>query len=225
MQGSEHAAHSGVERSHHLGVGGQVTAVVVKDIGDVARYLFVLRTFPWPMRRGEVKRQEERVVTLLLPDTLDRALGQQVRVIANLLHRHLAFVQVAARLRARTRFVREIVDAAAVVAEEDVITALERTEHRQEAQVPFAEQGGPVAGLLQQRGQRRVFRRQADAPGRPGDRLFQAAAQAVLVEPYRAGGLPGAFWCERLVGPDVNQNRKGIVASRLLYDDDVFRSW
>ena len=169
----------GVQRRHHPAVRGQVAAVVVEDVADLARHGLVARAFPRPVRRREVQRQEERLCRLLLADVIDGALGQQVRVVADLVHRHFAFVQVFRHVGPDARLVREVVDGAAVVAEEEVVAALQRAEGRQVAQVPLAEQRRAVAVLLQQRRQGRMLRRQADA--------FSTARRSALPA-RRAGG-------------------------------------
>src|SRR6202048_2793758 len=76
--------------------------------------------------------------------------------------------------------VRVIVDGAAAETKEVIITALERTEFRQSAQMPFADQAGAVARLLQQRWQGRMIGRQADIRvARPW--LLEPQPQPILV--------------------------------------------
>src|SRR6185295_15551337 len=58
--------------------------------------------------------------------------------------------------------VRVVVHRAPAETEEVIITALERAEFWQSAEMPLANQTGAIAGLLQQRRQGRMIRRQAD---------------------------------------------------------------
>jgi hypothetical protein len=58
--------------------------------------------------------------------------------------------------------VRIVVHGAPAEAKEVIITALKRTEFRQSAEMPLANQTGAIARLLQQRRQGRMIRRQAD---------------------------------------------------------------
>src|SRR4029450_6077601 len=92
-------------------------------------------------------------------DRLHRALAEEVGHIANAIDRHLLLVERHWRLAA----VIKIVGIAAENSEEVVVAALERTEVGQIAEVPFADQRGAVARFLENRRQRRVARRQADA--------------------------------------------------------------
>src|SRR5215475_8867548 len=76
----------------------------------------------------------------------------------------------------------EIVRGAAEYPEEMVIATLERTEIRQEAEMPFADQRCAVAGATKQRRQRRMAWGQPDVPGRARvDRLLQSDREAILV--------------------------------------------
>src|ERR1044072_7573589 len=65
----------------------------------------------------------------------------------------------------RVRTMIEIVGTAADYAEEVVVAALQWTEIWQVAEMPFANQGGGIARLLQQRRQSGVAWRQADVLG------------------------------------------------------------
>lgn len=94
-------------------------------------------------------RRTEQQAASVLADELGGTVAQQVRVIAGLADRHLAFEQVLFHVRADTRLVGEVVDSAAVIAEEAVVTAFQRAKIGQVAQVPFAEQRSAVSGLLQ----------------------------------------------------------------------------
>src|SRR5262249_61991244 len=71
------------------------------------------------------------------------------------------------------------IDRAAAEAEQRVVAARERPELRQEAEVPFADQRGAVAGRAQQRRQGRMLRRQPDV-AIAGERLLEPEAQAIL---------------------------------------------
>src|SRR5438552_18548584 len=76
--------------------------------------------------------------------------------------------------------VRVVVDGAAAEAVEMIVPALLRTERRQLAKVPLADERRPVTGLLQQRRNRRLLRREADdAVGR--ERFLEADAVPVLI--------------------------------------------
>ena len=61
-----------------------------------------------------------------------------------------------------------------------IVAAFQRTEFRQNSQMPFADQRRAVAGLLQQGRQRGMLRRQTDVGCRT-ERLFEPDAQPVLV--------------------------------------------
>jgi len=78
--------------------------------------------------------------------------------------------------------VGEVVGAACVKAVELLVARHARAEMRRVAQVPFADQGGGVAGVAQQRGHGGMVGRQAQhlVAVDAGDRLLGRAAQAVL---------------------------------------------
>src|SRR5438034_2435541 len=75
---------------------------------------------------------------------------------------------------------RVIVHSAPAETEEVIITALERTEFRQSAQMPLADQAGAVARPLQQRRQGRMLGRQAHL-GVARQRLLEPQPQPILV--------------------------------------------
>src|SRR6266566_8110448 len=76
--------------------------------------------------------------------------------------------------------VREIIHRGSPKSKKVVITALERTEFRQRAQMPLADQAGAVARLPQQRWQSRMLGRQADL-GVARQRLLEAQAEPILI--------------------------------------------
>jgi hypothetical protein len=130
------------------------------------------------MRRGEMQAHQERLLRSgVALNGLHRPIAEQVRHVAVPLDRHLLFVKLA-RLRAgaqRIRTMIEIVGSAAEDAEEVIVAALQWTEIRKVTEMPFADQRGAVARLLQQRRQRRMVRGQADIlRSRRIDRLFKA---------------------------------------------------
>src|SRR5438094_909174 len=78
---------------------------------------------------------------------------------------------------------------AVVDAEETVVAALQRAEARQEAQVPFADEGSSISGFFKQRRQRRMAGRQADTFGTLRiQRLFQTQREAILITAGNEGG-------------------------------------
>ena len=90
-------------------------------------------------------------------DHLDRPIAEQVRHVANSLNRDLLLVELAREPGYRelvglegVRTMVEIVCAAAEDSEELIVAALQRTEIRQRAEMPFADQRGAIARLLQQ---------------------------------------------------------------------------
>ena len=76
---------------------------------------------------------------------------------------------------------REVIEGAAAESPEVIVAALERAEVGQIAEVPFAEQGGAVAGFLEERGQRGMLGRQAQSGVAGAQRLVEADGQAVLI--------------------------------------------
>src|SRR5262249_50736013 len=150
-------------------------------------FRLVIRSFPGPMRRSEVQTQEKRFlrpgVTL---DRLHGALAKKVGHVADAIDWHLLLVKWNRRLAA----VIEIVGRASEDAKEVVVAALERAEVGQETKVPLTDERGAVAGLLEDRRQGRMARRQADARRRRViERLLESEWQAHLVA---AGDQRGA---------------------------------
>ena len=83
---------------------------------------------------------------MLRAHELHRALAQQVGEVAVTLHFGLVLPQI---MFAAARAVGEIIDAAGHRAEEGVVAAFLGAEMRAEAEVPFADQRGGVAGVAQ----------------------------------------------------------------------------
>ena len=129
-------------------------------------------------------RQEEgRLASALPADEVHGALGDEIGEIPGGMGFRLSLEEVVLPGRVA---VGEVVEAAAHRAEELPVAALQRSEVRQEAEVPLADQRRRVAGVAQQRGQRRMVRRQAQhrvAAVTARDRLVVAAAQPVLEAP------------------------------------------
>src|SRR5207244_8594047 len=113
-------------------------------------------------------------------DHADRAIPEQRRQITRLPHGNIAVPEI--RLLT-ARVVRVVIDGAASEAEEVVVAALQWTELRQVAEMPFPDERRPVAGFPQQRWQRRMLRRQADIRRGVGQRLLEADTQPVLIAP------------------------------------------
>src|SRR5262249_51871256 len=153
-------------------------AVAMEEIADTLRLRLVVRTFPRPMRRGEMQAHEERLPGARVAlDHLHGAIAEQVGHVAVALDRHLLLVELAGRraLPGVIGAVIEIVGGAAEDSEEVVVAALERAEVRQIAEVPLADQRSAVARRLEERRQRGMARRQADVLRRRSvDRFLQA---------------------------------------------------
>jgi hypothetical protein len=128
-------------------------------------------------------QEEGRLASALPADEVHGALGDEIGEIPDGMGLRFSLEEVVLPGRVA---VSEIVEAAAHRAEELPVAALQRAEVRQEAEMPLADQGRRVAGVAQQRGQRRVVRRQAQhrvAAVTARDRLVVAAAQPVLEAP------------------------------------------
>src|SRR5205814_10503108 len=93
-------------------------------------------------------------------------------------HGNVAVPEIRLRIRAGMRVV---VDGAAAEAEEMVVAALQRSELREVAEMPFADERRAVADLSQQRGQRRMFRWKTDVGNAGAKRLLEADTQPVLI--------------------------------------------
>src|SRR5690349_11590590 len=99
------------------------------------------------MRRIVVKREQERLSRRLSPHEIDRAIGQQIRQVAFSEDLLVALPEI---VRASEAVVGEEVDRARPMAEELLITALERTEPWQRTQVPFADERSGVTGVAKE---------------------------------------------------------------------------
>ena len=110
------------------------------------------------MRRREMQAHQKRLLRLGIAfDGLHRPIAEQVRHVAMPLDRHLLLVELAREpgyrelvRPGRVRTMIEIVGTAAEDPEEVVVAALQWTEIRQVAEMPFADQRGAIARLLQQ---------------------------------------------------------------------------
>src|SRR5258708_6449800 len=86
----------------------------------------------------------------------------------------------------------EIIRSTAEYPEEMVIATLERTEIRQEAEMPFTDKRCAVAGAPKERRQRRMAWRQPDVLGRVCvDRLLQSDREAILIASSDQGRTRG----------------------------------
>src|SRR5258708_26955326 len=113
------------------------------------------------------------------PDPLHGAIAEQVGAIALLRDSAVLLPQIR---DVHAGGVPIIIQRAAAKAEEMVVSALVRTEERQRAKVPFADQRRAVTSLAQQRRQCRMLGWQADPPlGAGRDRLLPAHREPDLV--------------------------------------------
>src|SRR2546430_17249395 len=93
----------------------------------------VPRSLPRPMRRVEMQADEKRPAGFREPvDDFNGPAAQQVRQISGLLNFRVAIPQVFGPVR---RFVREIIERAAAEAVKMVVSALQRPETGQPAQM------------------------------------------------------------------------------------------
>ena len=115
-------------------------------------------------------------------DDVHGAAAEHIRQISHLMHLDIVVPQIVFLVG-----VRVVVDSAAAESVEMIVSALQRAEFRKQAQMPFSNQRGAVAGFLQQRRQGGMVGRQADIASR--QRLLQPDRQPVLVA---AGDQRGA---------------------------------
>ena len=108
-------------------------------------------------------------------------IAEDIGVVARAFHGFAALPEVAVELLAHAGFVREVVDGTVVIAKEIVVAAALWPKGRRLPQMPFADQGGVIAGLLEQRRQSGVFGRQAQLAAVARQRLLQPRLQAVLI--------------------------------------------
>jgi hypothetical protein len=108
------------------------------------------------------------------------ALGDDVRVVAQVLVLDLVFVEVVGAVVVD---LGEVVEAAAEVAEELVPAEAGGAEPRQVAAVPLADQRRVVALALEQRGERGVVERDAVDGVRRADRLAQPTGKPARIAP------------------------------------------
>ena len=141
---------------------------------DLVADLGVAGPFPRPVRGVPVDLHVERLVGVLLAHVVHGAVGDQLGVVAAQFDRGLALVEV---LLADRVDVREVVHGAVEVPEEHIEADLQRAVPGQPTAVPLAEHRRAVAGVFQQRRQRRMVVRDAVAVGPRGERLLQAGGQ------------------------------------------------
>jgi hypothetical protein len=134
-------------------------------------------------------------------DHIDGAGAQQIGQVAGPADFDVALPQIIGVGHRRAGFVREVIDRAAAETIEIVVAALQRTEIGQPPQMPFADQRGLVAGLLQERRQGRMVRRQTDlARHARAQRLFEPDRQPVLVTPGNQRDAGGGADCRIGIG-------------------------
>src|SRR5262249_14433890 len=142
------------------------------------RLRLVARPLPWPVRRIEMEADQERLVGLRIGIyRVDGAGTELVGEIADLMDLDVLVPQI---MLLTPVDVREIVHCLAADTEEVVVTALERTEIRQNAQMPLADQSSAVSRLLQQRRQGGMLGRKADLRV-ANQRLLEPQPQSILV--------------------------------------------
>ena len=125
-----------------------------------------------------MEAQEERLPRLgVAPDHVLGARAQKVREVPRLLDRHVVVPEIGLLIGAR---VRVVVDGAAAEPVEMVVAAQKRTEFRQAAEMPFADEGRAIASFPEKRRQRWLLGRQSD-DSRGGQRLLQTDREAVLI--------------------------------------------
>jgi len=132
------------------------------------------------MRSVERHIQEERLFRS--PQKAAGLLGNQVRYIAVAFNRLIVLIQHRLAAPARLMMV-EVIDVAAERTEGIIETVLQRQKLCLVAEVPLADERGGVACVAQERRQRRVRRRQAQAriaARVAADRLVGAAPKAML---------------------------------------------
>ena len=110
-------------------------------------------------------------------DRVDGPVAEQVGHIAGLPDGDIAVPQVGFVAGVA---VRVVVERTGAEAPEVLVAALQRSERRQHAQVPFADQRRGITGVAQQRRQGGMFGRQSDI-GLAGERFLEPQGQAVLV--------------------------------------------
>ena len=185
-QRGHHPADALVHLPDHALVAVDAAAVQVEQLVlDLLGQGRVIARLPGPVRCGVVQAQQEGLIALRcgrrrLAQPVHGAVGDQVGQVAVLVVLVLAHPQV---VRAAAVAVAEVVHPARHRAEEAAVARAQRAEVRRVAQMPLADQGGAVAGALQQRRQGRVPGRQAEdaaAAAAAVDRLVGRAAQTVL---------------------------------------------
>ncbi len=188
LQCPQHLADRPVQVLHQLRVLRHGTAVLVPQRALLARLdpphdlgalLLVALGDPRPVRRREVEVEQPRPA-VLAPDVLTGPLGQNARVVPQVLVRDVTFIQVVLPAEPQLRVVLQ---GTAEVPEELVPARLRGGVVRQVAAVPLADQRGRVPGVAQQRGERRVRRFETRGLVRDGFR------EAALRTPGKAPGV------------------------------------
>ena len=199
----EYPADAFVHLPDHRQVRGKRAAIRMHDARDAPRFRFVLARFPRPVRRRVVEREKER--RLALPaNEIGGSRGDQIGEVTGALDLRLAVIEVVAT---RGVTMGEVIDAAAHWAEKLHVAALQRAEAWRKAEMALADERGGVAGIAQQRRERRMLGRQPEHRAltrrAAGDRLVGAAAQPVL--PAASGEREARRRAHRRVGVAVGE--------------------
>jgi hypothetical protein len=147
---------------------------------------FIARSFPRPVRRVEVKAQKKWLTRFgVAVDDADGTVTEECCEVSGFMYEHVFVPKIFVESSCR---VVEVIDRADAESIEVVIAAFERTEIRQRAEVPLADERRSVTCFSEQRRQRRMVGWEADgidaldAPGaRRGNRFFQANAKPILI--------------------------------------------
>ena len=122
------------------------------------RFCFVAGAFPWPVRSVEVEAEQKRTVGLrIIRDRRDGAVPEKVREVTGLMDLHVVFPEIVGVARRDAGFVGEVIEPAATKTPEVLVSTFQRAEVREPTQMPFSNQRGAIAGLLQKGRQCRMF--------------------------------------------------------------------
>src|SRR5260370_10552400 len=167
MEGLEQARNVVGDSVDHALVGFLRTAVEISKISKATARLpqalrlhLVTGGLPRPVRSVEVQAEQEGLAGLcILVHHFDWAIAKQTGQLTHLMDANVIIPEIFVVPSIR---VAEIVHRSAAKSVEMIVATLERTKLRQNALMPFSDQGRAVAGLFEQRGQSRVFRRKSD---------------------------------------------------------------